>query len=363
TIDATLGDQEISYPTDAELLNTARKESERIIDLLYKQSTLNKPRDYRRVARTAYLVFSKKRKKSRKEVRKFIGKQLRYLKRNIAFIEELLENIKTQKTQESFSGMFAEMKNLYPDKFPLPKRAQKIYWVIQNLYDQQKEMYDQKNHSVKDRIVNIYQPYVRPIPRGKDKSRTEFGAKISASVVHGMTRVEHISWNPFNESTDLKLQAEMFKTTYGHYPKLVLADRVYLNLENKKWLKENNIRTVGKPLGRPPKERLSAYKKRKLKEERNQRNHIEGKFGQAKKGYGLSNIQAKTSDTSQSWIGAIFFVINLIKLQKIAKQYAIFCAFFKNKVWDLFFTEKNRNSKSFFIFTNKNCQNLKLKTL
>ena len=66
------------------------------------------------------------------------------------------------------------------------------------------------------------------------------------------------------------------------------------------------------------------------KKEQNQRNLIEGKFGQGKNAYGLNNIQAKRSDTSQSWIACIFFVMNLVKLEKIAKQYAIFCALFKN---------------------------------
>ncbi len=106
-----------------------------------------------------------------------------------------------------------------------------------------------------------------------------------------------------------------------------MADQIYLNRNNRKWLKENNIRTVGKPLGRPPKQELNAYHKRKLKKERNQRNLIEGKFGQAKNAYGLGNIKAKRSDTSQSWIGAIFFIMNLITLSKIADKYAIFCAF------------------------------------
>jgi hypothetical protein len=44
-------------------------------------------------------------------------------------------------------------------------------------------MYEEKIHRVKDRIDNIYRPYIRSIPRGKDKVSKEFGAKISASVV------------------------------------------------------------------------------------------------------------------------------------------------------------------------------------
>lgn len=328
-IDATVADQKIVPPTDAGLLNTSRKESEHLIDLLYKQfDTDKKPRDYRRIARTEYLVFSKKRKKSKKEIRRFIRKQLGYLKRNLSYIEALLNQIECLRNLEQLQGLFTDIQNAYPCKFPLPKRDQKIYWVIQHIYEQQTYMYQEKIHSVKDRIVNIYQPYVRPIPRGKDKSSTEFGAKISASEIDGMSRVEHISWDQFNESKDLVLQVEVYKATFGHYPELLLADQVYLNRENRKWLKERDIRIVGKPLGRPPKQKLTAYQKQKLKKERNQRNLIEGKFGQAKNAYGLGNIKAKRKDTSESWIGAIFFIKNLITLSKIADKYAIFCALF-----------------------------------
>lgn len=330
-IDATVANQKIVFPTDAHLLNTAREESERIIDILYKQTEATiKPRDYRRIARKEYIAFSKNKNKTKKQIRKFNKKQLGYLKRNISHIEKLLDQIIWLKQNQEFTGMLPGIKDKYPLKFPSTARDQKIYWVIQHIYQQQKYMYENHTHSVADRIVNIYQPYVRPIPRGKDRVKTEFGAKISASEVDGMSRVEHISWNPFNESVDLQWQVKVFKNTYGHYPELILADQIYLNRKNRAWLKLKNIRIVGKPLGRPPKQQLSAYQKQKQKKEQNQRNLIEGKFGQGKNAYGLNNIQAKRSDTSESWIACIFFVMNLVSLEKIAKQYAVFCALFKN---------------------------------
>lgn len=318
-IDASVANQKITFPTDAKLLNKCREESERLIDTLYKQTNLKKkPRTYRRVARSEWLSFSKKKKKSKKEIRKFLGKQLHYLRRNLDHISSLLDDIELLESQKKNS---LGVQSAFPQKFPATRRDQKIYWVIQHIYEQQKFMYDQKVHQHPDRIVNIYQPYVRPIPRGKDKAGTEFGAKISASEIDGMSRVEHISWDNYNESQDLELQIELFKQTYGHYPELLLADRIYLNRSNRKLLKEKEIRIVGKPLGRPPKEELNAYQKRKLKKERNQRNLIEGKFGQGKNAYGLNNIQAKRSDTSESWIGAIFFIMNLITLGKIAEKF------------------------------------------
>jgi hypothetical protein len=63
----------------------------------------------------------------------------------------------------------------------------------------------------------------------------------------------------------MELQVGAFRDTHGHYPELLLADRIYLNRGNRKWLKEKGIRIVGVPLGRPPKENLTAYQKRKRK--------------------------------------------------------------------------------------------------
>ena len=309
-IDATVANQKIDFPTDAKLLNRAREESERIIDILYSESGLKiKPRTYPRLARKEYMSFSKSKKKTKRAIRKTVGKQLRYLQRNLGHIQKLLDEIESKGKST---------------RFPSSPGDQKIYWVIQHVYDQQKRMYDEQNHRHPDRILNIYQPYVRPIPTGKQKAATEFGAKISASEVDGMTGVEHISWDNFNESIDLKLQVSMFKETYGYYPELLLADRIYLNRNNRKWLKEKGIRMVGKPLGRHPKVKQTAYHKRKIRKEQNQRNLIEGKFGQGKNTYGLNNIQAKRSDTSKSWIAAIFFVMNIQKLFKVATKKAVF---------------------------------------
>lgn len=314
-VDATVADQEIVYPTDATLLNRARLESERLIDFLYKQSEKRKPRTYRRKARTEFLVFSKKRRKSGKQIRKFIGKQIRYIKRNLNHIELLLNEI----AQKS-------------DNFPLSPRDQKIYWVLQLIHAQQTEMYETKTKRVSNRVVNIYQPYVRPIVRGKDKVNVEFGAKINISLVDGMVRINTLSWEAYNESQMLIAQVEEYKEFYGHYPDLVLADQIYLTRRNRKWLKEKGIRISGKPLGRPKKEKQSAYEKRKQKKERNQRNLVEAKFGQGKKAYGLKNIQAKRKDTSESWINSIFFVMNLVTLMKVVEKYAFFYNYRKNRV-------------------------------
>lgn len=150
--------------------------------------------------------------------------------------------------------------------------------------------------------------------RGKAKSKVEFGAKINISLQEGYTRIDHFDWNAFNEGVDLIMQVERYKELHGHYPETVLVDKIYLNRENRRWLKEKGIRHTGDPLGRKPKVNMpTAYAKRKKRQECAERNQVEGKFGQGKRGYGLNDIKARLSRTSESWIAAIIFVMNLIR--------------------------------------------------
>ena len=177
-------------------------------------------------------------------------------------------------------------------------------------------MYTEHTHSVDNRIVNIYQPYVRPIVRGKDKAPVEFGSKLGVSLHNGYSRINKISWEAYNESTELKGQVEEYHRLNGYYPKLVLADNIYGTRDNRKYLNSLNIRFSCKPLGRPSAKQQTPYQKRKFKKEQGMRNHIEGKFGQGKNGYNLNKIRARASKTSESWIAAIFFVMNLIRFSK-----------------------------------------------
>jgi len=48
--------------------------------------------------------------------------------------------------------------------------------------------------------------------------------------------VDQIDFNAFNESQGLQAQIEAYKTLYGYYPALVLADKIYWTRANRKYL-------------------------------------------------------------------------------------------------------------------------------
>ena len=287
-VDATACPQDISYPTDLNLLNDAREKSEELIDALCMgRKEIVKPRTYREIARKQYLQVAQKKNKTKKEIRAAIKKQLACLQRNLKNIHRLI----------------AQM-----GKIPLSKKQYKYFLVIQSLYDQQKEMHTKKTHSIDDRIVSIHQPHVRPIVRGKSNAKVEFGAKIDVSITNGYAFLEEYSWDAYNEGVTLLATVERYRKRTGCYPKKVFADKIYCNRANRKRLKELKIDLAAKPLGRPPKAMEPSHIRP------GDRNPIEGKFGQAKTAYGLGRVKARLSNTSLSWIATIIMVLNLVKL-------------------------------------------------
>lgn len=315
--DATVADQEIKFPTDLNLLSTSRENLERMIDLMYnREIDKKKPRTYRRKARKEYLKVAKKRRKSAKEIHKGLKAQLQYIARDLKITGQYLQSADRQHR--------------------LTKRDKELLSTIEKVYQQQKWMHENKTNRVPNRIVNIFQPWVRPIVRGKEKNKTEFGSKINVSEVNGFTRIDRLSWEAYNESKDLRMQVENYYKTYGCYPVSVLVDQIYLTRENRKYLKEKGIKIYGRPLGRPSKKlKETAQQRYRKRRKAAERNHIEAKFGQAKRGYGLNNIKARLPETSESWINAIFFVMNLTKLLQLAGKYGGFFVLYlkQQRIW------------------------------
>ena len=180
------------------------------------------------------------------------------------------------------------------------------------MYQQQKMMFEQNVRRCADRIISIYQPHLRPIVRGKAKAKVEFGAKVGASIVNGYTYVDHLSWDAYNESSDLVTQMELYKKRFGMLPREVQADKLYLGKENRKYIKACHVDCYNHPLGRPPKEENDEHAEDKRRAV-GERNWIEATFGTSKRVYRANDIRAKLNDTADTWIGACFFAKNIMK--------------------------------------------------
>ena len=194
-----------------------------------------------------------------------------------------------------------------------PKQEQYLE-TIRELYRQQQQMYERKMHQVEDRIVSIHQPWVRPIVRGKATADVEFGAKISVSLVNGYAMIERLDWDAYNEAGDLKEAVERYRKRYGFFPERILADKIYRNRNNLQYCDKLNIRMNGPKLGRPPSDKRIYTEQKWLERlEAGERNAVEGKFGEAKRCYGLNRVMTRLKNTSEVSIHMTFLVMNLEK--------------------------------------------------
>ena len=302
-VDATCAPSQIKYPQDTELLNEAREITEKIIDELHVPGSGKKPRTYRKRARKQYLHIARSKKRTAKKVRKAIGQQLSYIKRNLKTIENLPVKIDN-----------------------LSKQLRIKLETVKKLYEQQKYMYDNHTHSVSDRIVSISQPWLRPIVRGKSKAPVEFGAKLDISVVNGFTRLEYHSFDAYNEALKLSDMIERYKERTGCYPERILADKIYRNRENLSYCAERKIRLSGPALGRPKKDEICDKKQDYIDE--SERVEVERKFSLAKRKCGIGLIVTRLKETTCHCLAMSVLLLNLRKIGKVL--FTIFSSWLKN---------------------------------
>ena len=174
-------------------------------------------------------------------------------------------------------------------------------------------MYKNKVHSVKNRIVSISQPYIRPIVRGKAKTPTEFGAKLDMSIdENGLSRLEKLSFDAYSESEVLIGAIENYHSRTGVYPKRVLVDKIYRNRANLNYCREHGIRISGPALGRPKKD--PRIDKKQEYRDSVDRIEVERGFSLAKRCYGLGLIVTKLDTTTRSSIALSIVAMNVDRL-------------------------------------------------
>lgn len=202
-------------------------------------------------------------------------------------------------------------------KLRFPEKYHKKRRVIRKVLSQQQEMFTTGTHSVPDRIVSISKSYVRPIVRGKEVRKVEFGAKVNMIQVDGINFIEHLSFNPFNEGTRLIESVRNSRTLFGKITH-ISADDIYATNANRKWCTQQNITTNFKRKGRAGKhEDHRQIIAAELRKERATR--MEGSFGTEKQHYSLDKIKARTELNEVLWI---FFGVHTANAVRIAKRLA-----------------------------------------
>ncbi|MCK5171197.1 MAG: transposase [Bacteroidales bacterium] len=296
TTDATCYESEVRYPTNQKLLWESVNWNYGQMKMLCKHLKIQLPRTKYLKWKDRYFAYSRKRRKPANEKRVLTRALLNLLQK----LNEELDRIEQDHCFE-ISNKYAKRRE-----------------VIRGVYSQQLELFT-TGESPENRIVSIAKSYLRPIVRGKEIKKVEFGAKINKIQIDGINFIEHLSFEAFNEGTHFKSSVRLAQELTYTRLTVMGADAIYATNANRKFATTNNIRTDFCRKGRAGKHEKSRKQLASMiTKERASR--LEGSFGKEKEHYHLKKIKARTKKNEILWI---FFGIHTANALEIGRRMAL----------------------------------------
>jgi IS5 family transposase len=288
--DATCYESYITYPTDAKLIWKCCNETFGLLSTIRKQLKIRRSRANHDKHKNNYVAYSKGKRKTKRKTKKLCKSLLKYLDRLLVQVSEL----NTKKI--------------------LPNRSYNRLKTVEKIKQQQWNIYFGKESKIPNRIVSLHKPYIRPIVRGKETKPVEFGAKVNKLQVDGISFIEHITFDAFNEGTHLQSSIVMQKRYFGKCSQIG-ADAIYGTNENRRYCTENNIATSFVAKGKQGKyEEQKSQMRSILGKVRSTR--LEGSFGNEKNHYLLNKIKTRTQHTEIAWIFFGMLTSNAVNITK-----------------------------------------------
>ena len=293
--DATCYESHLRYPTDVKLLWESCVWLHSLLLTTCKKLGERKPRNKYADIDRARLTYAKQRKHTHRATQKIRRRLLKLLSKLVCQWNSLCRQ--------------------YSTSICLNAEQSKRIATVKEVRRQQQDLMDGKK--VTHRIVSVDRPYLRPIVRGKENKRVEFGAKVNNIQIDGISFIEHHSYEAFNEGVRLKKCIEYQEKLTGVRVKRVGADTIYANNENRKFCTDNGLVTCFARKGPKPKEEdIDLHTTRRIIG--NLRATVmEGSFGNQKQHYGVGRIAAR-NQFSEALL--LFFGIHMANAATLAAR-------------------------------------------
>ena len=286
--DATCYESEMRYPTDQKLLWECIEKGYALMCEASRKLEVHRPRTKFLDVEKANLTYRKQRKHTKSQTRKIT-------RRLLDLLGKILKELRKMEREHTEASLFSE-------------RESQTIAVITTVYRQQHNHFrsGDARESIPNRIVSVNKPYVRPIVRGKEAKNVEFGAKCNNILVDGLSFIEKLSFNAFNEGTRLPHCIKMHKRLFGVEVKKIGGDASYAGNTNRELCTSNGIHTSFVQKGKRAKEKRE---KDFVREDlaRVRATTMEGSFGTQKEHYSMRRIKARMKMTE---ILYIFFGIH-----------------------------------------------------
>ena len=273
--DATCYETSMRYPTDEKLLWEGCEWIYKELILLCKELGIRRPRSKYKEQKQKQLAFQKSRRKTYKMKR---GRQ-----RSLIYLLDKLIN------------QYLTIESGYEHEFLVLPSMQRRFQTTIKMLAQQRTMFETGEDKVPNRIVSLDKDYIRPIIRGKETKRVEFGAKVNMIQVDGLNFIEHLNFEAFHEGNRLKSGIHLHQKLFGKCTHIA-ADSIYGTNENRKYCKRNTIQTSFVRKGRAGKNETQRSQMQSILSKQ-RATRMEGSFGTEKNHYGLNRVKARTEKT------------------------------------------------------------------
>ena len=292
-MDATCYESYVRFPTDVKLLwESCQWIYEKQLFKLCKKLRIKRPRSKYVEQKRKQLDYSRRRKKGYKLGRKRKQSLLYLLEKGIGLLQEVLDQNPEVK---------------------LPIYDRHYLRTIKKVLEQQTFLQTHPAKELKNRIVSLHKPYLRPIVRGKENKRVEFGMKAHVLQVDGICFIDTLEFRAFNESTRLKISYVKHKNIFGELNHLG-ADRIYATNANRRYLTSKQVFTCFPKKG--PKVESKEEKKLKSLISIQRSTVMEGAFGTQKTAYGLNKVRARGEKREKLWVFFGIMAANSVKISK-----------------------------------------------
>lgn len=293
--DATCYESHLRYPTDIKLMWECCDWLYTLLHKICREVGERLPRSkYNDVSRDR-LAYAKQRKPKNSATR-------RMQRRLLSLLGKLI-------------GQWNNLCRQYAPLISLTAEQYKRITAIREVHRQQTDHFNKKE--VKHRIVSIDRPYIRPIVRGKENRRVEFGAKVNNIQIDGISFIEHHSFEAFNEGIRLRQCIEYQEGLTGVKVKRIGMDTIYANNENRKYCTENGITTNFVRKGPRPKDEAAEVSTARRIIGNLRATVMEGSFGNQKQHFGIGRIAARNRHSETL---LLFFGIHMANAATLAAR-------------------------------------------
>ena len=300
--DATCYESYLKYPTDVKLLWDCCEWMQKHIRRLGKVLRAPRQRNSFQEQKDKQLSYSRQRRKTYKQERRRRRQLLHLAHRQI----EQLANL-----------IVLWRRHPLHDPYLLTAEELERFKIIGQIYKQQRLHFDDAKAKINNRIVSLYKPYLRPIVRGKENKRVEFGAKVNTWQVGGLNFIEHLSFDAFHEGNRLKSGIAFHQKHFGKL-KQIGADRIYATNENRRYCKKLKIQTNFVPKGRTSNDKDLVKQQKQIRRaiSKVRATQLEGSYGNDKNHYGLRKVKARNESTEVAWIFFAMMSANAVKISR-----------------------------------------------